>query len=143
MKKTYCLTIALPSSGDVHAPVWRNFVFTNLVGGSAPAHSVSCVRQVRDGSDCRRGYYGDRAWDIKKPLRGSQNQMMIRFDAQMSYDIEDDMAQWERTTLVLVRAQVVLASVFVVVVCIVERNMHERLFCLSESRLRVVQGSSI
>ena len=124
MKKTYCLTIALPSSGDVHAPVWRNFVFTNLVGGSAPAHSVSCVRQVRDGSDCRRGYYGDRAWDIKKPLRGSENQMMIRFDAPMSYDIEDDMdmTQWERTTLALVRAQVVLASVVVVVVCIFNKT---------------------
>ena len=104
----------------MHAPVWRNFVFADLVGGSAPAHSVSRVRQALDGSDWRRGYYGDRAWDIKKPLRGSKNQMMIRFDAQMSYDIEDDMdmTQWERTTLALVRAQVVLASVVVVVVCI-------------------------
>ena len=46
--------------------------------------------------------------DIKQPLRGSKNQMMIRFDAQMSYDIEDDTTQWERTTLVLVRAQVEL-----------------------------------
>ena len=110
MKKTYCLTITLPSSGDVHAPVWRNFVFADLVGQnwpdffrfgllnwSAPAHSVSRVRQALDGSDWRRGYYGDRAWDIKKPLRGSKKQMKIRFDAQMSYVIEDDMdmTQWE------------------------------------------------
>ena len=33
-------------------------------------------------------------------------------------DIEDDMTQWERTTLALVRAQVVLASVVVVVVVV-------------------------
>ena len=82
------------------------------------------MRQALDGSDWRRGYYGDRAWDIKKPLRGSKKQMKIRFDAQMSYVIEDDMdmTQWEWTTLALVRAQVVLASVVVVVVCILNKT---------------------
>ena len=99
-------------------------VLAGLVGGSALAHSVTCVRQTLDGSDWRRGYDGDKAWDIKKPLRGSKNQMMNRFDAQMSYDIEDDtdMTQWERTTLAVVRAQVFLGSVIAVVACIFNRS---------------------
>lgn len=121
VKKTYCVSISLPSTGDAHASVWRNFVFADLAGGSAPAHAVSCVQETLDGSDWRRGYYGDRTWDIKKPKRGLQNQMMLRFDAQMSYDIEDEMAQWERTTPALVRAQV--AFVDVCVLCFVLKGV--------------------
>ena len=96
---TYCISMRLPPSAGADQPEKRNDVFVYLVGVPPASHSVCCVCPSTDGGDWRRGYCGDKRWDLKKPQRGFRNRMYIRFDAQVGFDIE------ERTTLALVRGQ--------------------------------------
>ena len=63
----------------MHAPVGRNLVFADLVGGSASAHLVSCVRQVHVGHQ-----------DVFAWFKESDDDLV---PCPESYDTEDDMTQ--------------------------------------------------
>ena len=82
-------------------------MFSDLVAAPVEARVLKCISMPTDGADWRRGYYAQRRWLVEKPKPGIKSTMMLRFEEQRDYDIEEDehMTSWERTTLAMVRRQ--------------------------------------